>query len=130
MYSCDGVGVNPPLTFSDTPKEAKSLALIVDDPDAPIGTYVHWVVFNIPPTVAKVGEGKGIPGSLLGKNSSGSMSYTPACPPNGTHRYFFKLFALDSELPVSSGLSKEDLERAIQGHILASAELVGLYKRK
>jgi Raf kinase inhibitor-like YbhB/YbcL family protein len=129
-YSCDGAGIHPPLTFVAVPKEAKSLVLIVDDPDAPMGTFVHWVVYNIPPSTGMVAEGKGIPGSVSGKNSTGSTVFIAACPPSGTHRYFFKLYALGSELNLHAGAFKQEVEKAMEGHIIAQAELVGLYKRK
>lgn len=130
LYSCDGKGINPPLSFVDIPKEAKSLALIVDDPDAPMGTFVHWVAYNIPPNISAVEEGAGIPAATVGKNSAGQENFVGPCPPNGEHRYFFKLYALDSAAPIPSGASKEALLDAMQGHILSEAELVGVYKRQ
>jgi Raf kinase inhibitor-like YbhB/YbcL family protein len=130
LYTCDAKGINPPLTFSDVPNDAKSLALIVDDPDAPMGTFVHWVVYNIPVTTTEVEEGNGIPGSETGKNGMGKEAFIGPCPPNGQHRYFFKLYALDTTLSLDPGATKEDVEQAIQGHILSEAQLVGLYKRQ
>ncbi len=127
-YSCDGANVNPPLVFSDVPKEAKSLAFIVDDPDAPIGNFVHWVVYNIPPTALGVDENSVPQGSTQGNSGIGKPGFIGACPPNGQHRYFFKLYALDIPL-VGENLDKKGLESAMEGHILATAELVGLYKR-
>lgn len=127
-YSCDGKGVNPPLIFEDIPEEAKSLALIVDDPDAPMGTFVHWVVYNIPPTTTGVEENRVPSGSLQGKSGTGQPGFVGACPPSGQHRYFFKLYALDA-LFDAPGMDKEALENAMSGHILTSAEIIGLYKR-
>ncbi len=126
-FSCQGEGVNPALIIEDIPKEAKSLALIVDDPDAPMGTYVHWVVYDIPIT-NNIKENN-IPG-IEGANTSGDISYVSPCPPTGTHRYFFKIYALDKMLGLGEGLSKTDLEREMQGHILDKAQLTGLYKKK
>jgi Raf kinase inhibitor-like YbhB/YbcL family protein len=126
-YSCDGEEVNPPLTLSSVPPEAKSLALVVDDPDAPRGTFDHWVVWNIP--AAGEIEENTAPGTE-GLNSAGQRDYVGMCPPSGTHRYFFKVYALDTTLalkPESTG--KKDLEKAMQGHILAKGELIGLYRR-
>jgi len=126
-YSCDGNDINPPLSIEGTPKEAKTLALIVDDPDAPRGTFDHWVVWNIPASISKIGENT-VPGKE-GMNSARQPSYMGPCPPGGTHRYFFKVYALDIELTLSINSKKIDLEKAMQGHILAKGELVGLYSR-
>lgn len=126
-YTCQGEDVNPPLIIEGTPEGAVSLALIVDDPDAPIGTWVHWVVFDIPLFVSI--KENAIPGKQ-GINDFGKRDYGGPCPPSGTHRYFFKIYALDRELGLKEGLDKDALERAMQGHILAQAELIGLYKKK
>lgn len=126
-YTCEGEDINPALVISDIPKEAKSLALIMDDPDAPIGVWVHWVVFDIP--VVSGIEENSLPGKL-GITNSGRREYHGPCPPSGTHRYFFKIYALDTQLNLKEGISKGQLEKAMQGHILAKAELIGLYKRK
>jgi Raf kinase inhibitor-like YbhB/YbcL family protein len=126
QFTCEGKNINPALIIEQTPQEAKSLALIVDDPDAPMGTWVHWVVFDIPP-ISKIEENS-IPGKQ-GINSSGEKNYHGPCPPFGVHRYFFKAYALDTILNVKEGVSKEQLEKAMQGHILANAQLVGLYKK-
>jgi Raf kinase inhibitor-like YbhB/YbcL family protein len=115
------------LVIEDMPQGTKSLALIVDDPDAPSGTWVHWVVFNIPP-VLRI-EKDSVPGKLGVNDSHSDGKYGPACPPSGTHRYFFKLYALDSELNLGQRVDKAVLEKAMEGHILGKAELVGLYKR-
>lgn len=124
-YTCEGDNVNPPLTIDGIPKQAKSLALIMDDPDAPNGTYVHWVVWNMP-TVGKVEENIA-PGSE-GVNSAGQNLYTGPCPPSGTHRYFFKVYALDTNLDLPENSTKQKLEAAIQNHTLAKGELIGLYR--
>jgi len=126
-FTCEGEDINPGLVIENIPKEAKSLALIVDDPDAPMGTWVHWVVFDIP-LVSKIEENS-IPGKE-GLNTAGRKSYHGPCPPSGTHRYFFKIYALDTVLNLKKDISKGHLEEAMQGHILDQAELVGLYKRK
>ena len=126
-YSCDGNDINPPLTIEGIPKEAKTLALIVDDPDAPSGTFDHWIVWNIPASTSKIGENT-IPGKE-GLNGARQSSYMGPCPPGGTHRYFFKVYALDAELNLGINSKKKDVEKAMQGHILAKGELVGLYSR-
>jgi Raf kinase inhibitor-like YbhB/YbcL family protein len=126
-YTCDGDGVNPPLTVEGTPKQAKTLVLIMDDPDAPRGTFDHWVVWNIPSSTRVIAENS-VPGKE-GLNGGGEVGYAPPCPPYGTHRYFFKLYALDVELKLNADARKRDVERAMQGHILAKGELVGLYSR-
>jgi Raf kinase inhibitor-like YbhB/YbcL family protein len=125
-YTCDGDNVNPPLTVEGVPDEAQSLALIVDDPDAPMGTWDHWVVYDIAPTT-KIEENS-VPGTQ-GKNSARKQSYSGPCPPWGTHRYFFKVYALDAELELKPGASKKDVEKAIEGHVLSRGELIGLYHR-
>lgn len=126
-YSCDGEIINPPLTIEGVPKESKSLALIMDDPDAPNGTFDHWVVWNIPPSTTKIAEHTA-PGTE-GLNGARRPGYTGPCPPSGTHRYFFKVYALDLELGLGAKTTKRDLERAMQDHILAKGELIGLYHR-
>ena len=127
-FTCDSSDVSPPLSIGDIPSNAKSLVLIMDDPDAPVGTWDHWVVFNIPTTTKQIQKGTE-PSGIAGKNSWGRTGYGGPCPPSGTHRYFFKLYALDIELNLPEGSTKKDLERAMQGHILAQAELMGTYKR-
>jgi len=127
-YTCDGDGINPPLTVEDVPKEAQSLALIMDDPDAPNGTFDHWIVWNIPANISKIGENM-VPG-LEGMNSARKKGYTSPCPPSGTHRYFFKMYALDTELSLGVNSFKRDLELALQGHVVAMGELIGLYRRQ
>ena len=125
-YTCDGDDVNPPLSLGGLPKETKSLVLIVDDPDAPMGTWDHWVVWNILPT-SEIGENT-VPGTE-GVNTYRRHSYGGPCPPSGTHRYFFKVYALDIILDLSSNATKKDVEKAIKSHVLAKGELVGLYNR-
>ena len=125
-YTCAGEDISPPLEISGIPPEAKTLALIVDDPDAPMGTWVHWVVYNIPPL--NVIAEQSVPGRQA-LNSFGNLSYGGPCPPSGTHRYFFKLYALDTELVPSPKWTKADVLKAMKGHVLAEAELVGLFKR-
>lgn len=133
-FSCDGEDISPPLTWNDPPEGVLSFALIHDDPDLPAGTWVHWVLFNIPSNTRELAEG--IPaqdvladGSLHGVNSWGRLDYGGPCPPGGTHRYFFKLYALDLMLDLASGASKADLLEAMDGHILAEAELMGTFSR-
>jgi Raf kinase inhibitor-like YbhB/YbcL family protein len=124
-YSCKGKGINPPLSIEGTPEEAKTLALIMDDPDAPRGTFDHWVVWNIPPSTKSIEENS-VPGNE-GLNGMRKKGYTGPCPPSGTHRYFFKVYALDTELKLGSNSTKSDAEKAMQGHILAKGELEGLF---
>jgi Raf kinase inhibitor-like YbhB/YbcL family protein len=125
-YTCDGDNVNPPLTIERVPDGTKSLVLVVDDPDASMGTWDHWTVWNIPPT-NKIEENT-VPG-IEGVNDSRKHAYSGPCPPWGTHRYFFKVYALDTKLDLNQNLKKQDVERAMQGHVLAKGELVGLYSR-
>lgn len=125
-FTCQGEDVNPTLLIEGVPQNAKTLALIMDDPDAPMGTWVHWVLFDIP-VVAKIEENS-IPGSE-GWNTFGKLHYGGPCPPSGTHRYYFKVYALDTQLDLRGKVDKKVLETVIQGHILDKAELVGLYKK-
>lgn len=126
-YTCDGEDVNPPLNIEGLPKETRSLALIVDDPDAPMGTWDHWIVWNIEPT-GKVEENI-VPG-IEGINDFHRNSYGGPCPPSGTHRYFFKVYALDTMLDLEVNSRKKDVERAIKSHIIAKGQIIGLYKRR
>ncbi len=128
-YTCDGSDTSPELNIADVPKNAKSLVLINDDPDAPVGTWDHWIVFNIPPTTKKIEKGEE-PEGVGGKNSWGRTGYGGPCPPSGVHRYFFKLYALDIELGLKEGATKKEIEAAMKGHILAQAELIGKYRRQ
>ena len=129
-YTCEGEDANPPLAIDRVPTGTKSLALIVDDPDAPVGLWVHWVLWNIHPQTQQIAE-KSVPaGAVQGKNSWGRTSYGGPCPPSGTHRYFFKLYALDTILKLGSGTTKAELERAMEGHVIGKGELMGTYRRK
>lgn len=129
-FTCDGIDVSPPLSISNVPEKTKSLALIVDDPDAPMGTWVHWVVWNISPGTGEIPENTVPPGALQGTNDFGKQRYGGPCPPSGTHRYFFKLFALNAPLTLTAGATKAKVEEAMSGHLLEKTELVGLYQRK
>jgi len=126
-YTCQGEDINPALMIEDIPKTAKSLVLIIDDPDAPHKTWVHWVVYNIP-IIEKIEENS-VPG-LEGMNDFGRLSYGGPCPPTGLHRYFFKLYALDAMLLLKEGLTKSELEEMIEGNILDYTELIGLFKKE
>jgi Raf kinase inhibitor-like YbhB/YbcL family protein len=133
-YSCDGEDISPPMKWTDPPESTMSFALIADDPDAPVGTWVHWVLYNLPadtrslpeafPSDADVSDG-----SMNGENSWGQLGYGGPCPPSGTHRYFFKLYALDLNLDMAAGATKDELLQAMEGHILAETELMGTYSR-
>jgi hypothetical protein len=128
-FTCQGSDQNPPLHISDVPAEARSLVLIMDDPDAPGGTWVHWLMWNIPPQTADIAEGSTPQGAVQGKNSWGHAAYGGPCPPSGTHRYFFKLYALNDTLSLSSA-NAQQLEKAIQPHIIAQCTLMGTYQKK
>lgn len=134
-YTCEGQNVSPPLSWDGVPLAAKSLALISDDPDAPVGTWVHWVIYNIPVTISELIEAispvPDLPGiGLQGKNDFRKIGYGGPCPPPGkTHRYFFKLYALDIALNLPKGSTKQDLEKMMEGHVLAQGQLVGTYRR-
>ncbi len=133
-YTCSGANVSPALQWSDTPTGTQSFALIMDDPDAPVGTFTHWVLYNLPPQENRLAEG--VPNSELpggaaqGVNGFRKTGYGGPCPPPGKpHRYFFKLYALDTKLNLKPGASKDEVERAIKGHIVGQAELMGKFKR-
>lgn len=126
-YTCDGADINPPLTVDGVPEETKTLVLIVDDPDAPAGTFNHWLVWNIPSTTRKIEENT-VPGTE-GISTSRKHAYDGPCPPYGTHRYFFKVYALDTQLELKANATKRDVEKAMEGHVLAEGELIGLYSR-
>lgn len=128
-YTCDGKKVHPPFIIAGVPSSAKSLALVVDDPDAPTGTFTHWVIWNIHPDVTTIKEGEVPNESQEGTNSIGETGYTPPCPPTGQHRYFFTLYALDAKLGLDGKATKEDVEKTIAGHVLAQFLLVGVYSR-
>lgn len=135
-YTCDGEDISPPLAWSNVPSGTRSFALICDDPDAPVGIWVHWVLFGIPSSVRELPEGVSateeiLSGALQGNNDFKRLGYGGPCPPRGNpHRYFFKLYALDTELALKSGATKADLLRAMEGHILGEGQLMGTYKRK
>jgi len=138
QYTCEGADISPPLSWSGIPQNAKSLALIVDDPDAPDPkaprmVYAHWVVYNLPPRdqglPEAVGENQLPAGTLQGRNDWGRVGYGGPCPPIGRHRYFFKLYALDTELPDLHSPAKQKLEQALQGHVIAHTEMIGLYQK-
>ncbi len=126
-YSCEGENINPPLTVEGTPDNTESLALIMEDPDAPNGTFDHWVAWNILPNEPIVENS--VPGTG-GKNSHGKTGYAGPCPPKGPHRYFFKVFALDVLLDLAAAADKQALDEAMKGHILASAHLMAYYKKR
>jgi len=126
-YTCDGKDINPPIEVSDIPDGTKTLALIMEDPDAPRGTFDHWIVWNIPPNEAIAEETN--PG-ISGLNDFGKTGYGGPCPPSGVHRYFFRVFALDVKLDLPAGTDKQTLLDAMHGHILATGEIMGLYQRK
>ena len=133
-YTCDGADFSPPLEWSGSPAGTRSFALICDDPDAPMGTWVHWVIYDIPPSATMLAEGitreKDLPGGgTQGINDFRKIGYGGPCPPGGTHRYFFKLYALDSELGLKPGVTKDQLLKAMRGHILGEAQIMGTYKR-
>jgi hypothetical protein len=128
-YTCDGKDINPPLLIENIPSGTKSMALIVDDPDAPAGTWVHWVVWNISPDTKEMKESSVPGGAQQGVNDFRKHEYGGPCPPSGTHRYFFKLYALDTMLNLGSKAKKSDLEQAMKGHILEKTELIGRYRR-
>jgi Raf kinase inhibitor-like YbhB/YbcL family protein len=133
-YTCDGRDISPPLSWSGVPEGTKSLALICDDPDAPGKTWVHWVLFNLPPRIKELPEG--VPaletisgGGEQGTNDFRKIGYGGPCPPSGTHRYMFKLYALDTEVALASGATRADLDRAMKGRVLAEGALTGKYSR-
>lgn len=129
QFTCDGGDQVPTLAIADVPAVAQSLALIVDDPDAPGGDFVHWLVWNIPPTATQLATP--IPsGAVEGTTGFGSTGYGGPCPPAGRHRYFFTLYALDATLDLPAGSRKAELEQALSGHVLARAQLLGTYQRR
>lgn len=133
-YTCDGENISPPLKFLQVPQGAQSLVLIVDDPDAPRGTFDHWIIWNLPPHLKQLSEGAPelkhlSPKPQQGKNGFGKNFYQGPCPPAGNpHHYHFKLYAIDKQLSLGDGASKLEVEKAMLGHILSQAELVGLYQ--
>ena len=134
-YTFDGQDVSPQLTWTGAPQGAKTFAVIADDPDAPAGTWVHWVIFNLPAQTSSLPEAvpktNSAAGGTQGKNDFGNIGYGGPCPPPGkAHRYFFKLYALDTTVNLQAGARKQELERAMQGHVLGQAALMGTYQRK
>lgn len=133
-FTCDGQDVSPELTWTDPPKGTQAFALIVDDPDAPAGTWVHWVLYDLPPDVHNLDGGVAKKGRLpngarQGQNDFGKIGYKGPCPPRGSvHRYFFKLYALDSKTKLKPGATKSDLERVMKGHILAESQWIGKFQ--
>jgi Raf kinase inhibitor-like YbhB/YbcL family protein len=128
-YTCDGDDVSPALGWANVPEEARSLALLVDDPDAPRGVFTHWVAWGLDPGTGGLGEGEAAPGE--GRNDFGTAGYRGPCPPpgHGPHRYVFRLYALDRNLELDPGARKPELEQAIEAHVLTTAELIGTYER-
>jgi len=128
-FTCDGSDTSPPLQIAGVPSGAKSLVLIVDDPDAPGGLFTHWLAWNIPPQTGSIAEGIA-PRGAQGANDFGKSGYRGPCPPLGTHRYSFKIFALDRELELGSGAKRSQVDAAMKGHVIAQGELVGRYARE
>lgn len=129
-YTCDGANVNPALLIGNAPPNAKSLALIVDDPDAPAGTFVHWVLWNIDPGTKEIRENSSPRGARQGLNDFRRHSYDGPCPPSGSHRYFFSLYALDIVPDLGANPTKADVEKIMKGHIIEKTQIIGLYKRR
>ncbi len=130
LYTCDEKGINPPLQIADVPAEATSLVLIVDDPDAPSGDFVHWILYNVPVELTAIQAGAVPAGVSEGLSSLGKTGYVAPCPPSGTHRYQFTLYALDTILEFAAAPTKAGVEQAMEGHLLAQAMLVGTYQRR
>lgn len=128
-FTCDGGDTTPPLQIAEVPSGAKSLALVVDDPDAPSGLFTHWMVWNISPQTSAIAEASA-PKGVHGTNDFGKSGYGGPCPPSGTHRYYFKIFALDRELDLPPGTKRSQLDAAMKGHVVAQGELMGRYSRK
>ena len=129
QYTCDGKNTNPSFAIADVPTSAKSLAFIMDDPDAPGGEWVHWILWNIDPATVEISEHSVPSGAVEGVTDFKKPGYGGPCPPDGLHRYFFKLYALDAKLDLPQSAAKADLEKAMQGHIVSQAQTVGLYAR-
>ena len=128
-YTCTGRNISPALAWNETPSGTRSFALIMDDPDAPLGTWVHWVLFNIPAEARSLQENIDTSAMSVGKNSWGDLGYGGPCPPSGTHRYYFKLYALDSTLSLLPGATKEQMLQEMKGRILAQGELMGTFSK-
>lgn len=129
-YTCKGRNISPPLLIGSIPAAARSLALILEDPDAPSGIFVHWVMWNITPGTKEISENSSPRGSQQGLNDFRKNGYIGPCPPSGTHRYFFRIYALDTLLNLHSAATRKDLEKAMKGHILDQASVTGLFKRR
>ncbi len=129
-FTCDGANVNPPLHIEQVPAQAKSLALIVDDPDAPGGLFIHWLVWSIDAKTTEIAENGVPPNAVQGKNGFGKSGYGGPCPPSGTHRYYFRVYALDQTLNLSAGASRGELDGRMKGHIVGQAELMGRYSKQ
>ena len=132
-YTCDGEDISPPLQWDAVPEGTRSVALICDDPDAPMGTFVHWVLFNLPADTDQLAEAVPPDGTLAsgakqGSTDFGRIGYGGPCPPSGMHRYFFKIYALDTELDLAAGARKPELLKAMEGHILAQGQLMGRFR--
>ncbi len=128
-YTCEGENISPPLEISGVPQGAKSLVLIVDDPDAPMGTWDHWIVWNIDPTTTKIGENSTPEGAVQGLNDFRQHEYGGPAPPSGTHRYIFKLYALNITLKLHDDAVKQDVENAMNGNVIAQTQLMGTFSR-
>jgi Raf kinase inhibitor-like YbhB/YbcL family protein len=129
-FTCNGTNVSPKLQISGVPNEAKSLVLIVDDPDAPRGLFTHWIVWNIDPKATQIAENSAPAGAVQGTSDFGKRNYGGPCPPSGTHRYFFKMFALDTKLDLKPSARRAELDAAMHGHVLAQGELMARYSHK
>lgn len=129
-FTCNGANVNPELRINGVPSEAKSLVLIVDDPDAPRGLFTHWIVWNIDPKATDIGENSAPAGGIQGTNDFGKRNYGGPCPPSGTHRYFFKIYALDTKLDLKPSARRAELDAAMRGHTLAQGELMARYSHE
>ncbi len=134
-YSCDGENASPHLKWENMPANAKTIAIIADDPDAPGGTWVHWLIFNLPANVKELPDGVAPEGNASavarqGTNDFKKIGYGGPCPPSGVHRYFFKVYGLDTELSLNAGATKEDLMKAMEGHVVAEGQIVGKYEKK
>ncbi len=130
QYTCDGENINPPLNINGVPLGTQSLVLIVEDPDAPTKTWLHWSVWNINPAIKVISEGSVPDGAIEGLTDFGVIGYGGPCPPSGTHRYFFKLYALDAKLNLPAGTKLVNLKKAIKNHIIAQTQLMGKYQRR
>jgi len=138
-YTCDGENINPPLNITGIPEGTKSVALILDDPDAPSGVFTHWIFWNLDPGQTEIREKDSIEDGIVGENDAGETGYAGPCPPasselqrgepSGTHRYFFKIYALDNFLALPHGAQRDELEKAMEGHIIDEGELIGKYTR-